>query len=72
MKYNVEADEYLNNLYKSVGAKTDKQKYHTLELKLGIVPGTQSFSHPLSWGQKVGILEYEVLECKELITLVLA
>ncbi len=67
MKYNKKADKYLAAFYRSVGAKTWEQKFNVLELRLGIVKGSQSFSHDLTWRQKTGILEYELLEHEGLI-----
>ena len=67
MKYNKKADKFLKDFYASVGAKTWKQKYNLLEMRLDIVPGTQSFSHNPTWRQKVGMMEYEFLERNELI-----
>lgn len=72
MKYNAEADKYLSELYRSAGAETWKQKFHTLEGALAIVPNTTSFSHKPTWRQKAGMLEYDVLENEGLINLVLA
>jgi hypothetical protein len=72
MRYNKEADKFLEDLYKSVGAKTWKQKYNLLEMKLYVVSGSTGFSHDLGWKSKVGCLEYELLERNELIELVLA
>lgn len=72
MRYNKEADKFLKDFYKSVGAKTWKQKYNALELRLNIVPGSASFSHNPTDRQKVGCLEYELLERVGLIELVLA
>jgi len=72
MKYNKKADAYLAKLYKSVGAKTWEQKFNTLELALGVVPGSSTFSHPeIGWRSKCGCLEYELLERRGLIELVL-
>jgi hypothetical protein len=69
MKYNEESDKYLNTLYRSVGAKTWKQKYNTLILKFRIEDGSQSFSHNPTPKQKVGMMEYELLERMDLIQL---
>ena len=69
MKYNKDADKYLKVLYQSVGAKTWTQKYNTLMLKLGIVEGSQCFSHEPTMRQKVGMMEYELLERENLIEL---
>ena len=69
MKYNKKADKVLADIYRSVGAKTWEQKFHTLELALGIIPGSQSFSHNLGWRSKTGTLEYEYLERHCLIKL---
>ena len=68
-KFNKQADEYLNTLYKSVGETTPEQKYNTLFMKLGYhLDGTViSFSHNPSWEQKQGVLEYDVLERESLI-----
>lgn len=66
-KYNKAADAYLNDFYKLLGSKTWQQKYNALELALGVVPGTQSYSHNPSWEQKVGMMEYELLEIHGLI-----
>jgi hypothetical protein len=69
MKYNKEADKFLKALYSSVGAKTWLHKYNTLMLKLGIEKGSQSFSHNPTTQQKVGMMEYELLERERLIEL---
>lgn len=68
MKFNKEADQYLDNLYDSVGAKTWNQKYNLLTLLLGQC----SFSHNPTDEQKVGAMEYEILEREGLYTPVLA
>jgi len=68
-RYNDKADKFLTDFYESVGAKTWEQKFNLLQLKLG---GTNSFSHHPTWEQKVGMLEYELLEKERLIELVLA
>jgi hypothetical protein len=70
MKYNEKADEYLEKLYASVGAKTEKHKFRLLELKLGIAADSTNYSHPLTWKQKVGTLEYELLERSGLIEII--
>jgi len=70
-KYNKKADKALADLYHSVGAKTWEQKFHTLELALGIVPGSQSFSRDLGWRSTTGMLEYEWLERMGLFQLTL-
>lgn len=76
MRYNEKADDYLDSLYNSVGAKTWEQKYHTLCLKMNVRPEDQSFhSFPggeVNWEQKVGCMEYELLDEMRLIKLVLA
>jgi len=59
MKFNKKADKFLDRLYKSVGAKTYKQKLNLLNLKLG---GPSNFSHNMFDAQKVACLEYEILE----------
>lgn len=69
MKYNKEADKFLKGFYNSVGAKTFEQKYNVLMIALGIDPKNQTFSHNPTWKQKVGMLEYELLENKGLIEL---
>ena len=71
MKYNKKADKYLRDLYRSVGAKTWLHKYNTLMMKLGIVEGSQCYSHEPTTKQKVGMMEYEVLERENLIELTL-
>ena len=69
MKYNKKADEFLNELYDSVGATTDSHKYNLLSLILG---GTFCFSHSPSDLQKVAMLEYDLLHRHGLIELTLA
>ena len=69
MKYNKTADKYLKEFYASVGAKTWKQKFNALELRLQIVPGSQLFSHNPSWQAKTRMMEYELLERVGLIRL---
>ena len=71
MKYNEKADDYLETLYNSVGATSWEQKYNTLCLKMGIRPENHSFSHAPSWEQKVGCMEYELLNELRLIQLTL-
>lgn len=70
-KYNKEADAFLTELYRSVGARTWLQRMNTLELKLGIVPGSQCYSHEPTTAQKVGMMEYDLLGFHNLINLVL-
>lgn len=76
MKYNEKADDYLETLYNSVGAKTWEQKFNTLLLKMGHKASSFSFSTfpatEVTWEQKVGALEYELLDRMRLIELVLA
>ena len=69
MKYNKKADKFLSDFYKSLGAKTWLQKFNALELRLGIDPGSQCYSHEPTTQQKVGMMEYELLERMKLITL---
>jgi hypothetical protein len=69
MKYNHAADKYLEELYESVGAKTAKQKYNTLILKLEYQNDTINFSHSPSWEQKQTMMEYVLLEQMQLIEL---
>ena len=73
MKYNEKADAYLESLYHSVGAMTWEHKYNTLCLKLDVLPENQSFhctpTGEVSWEQKVGCMEYELLEREGLIEL---
>lgn len=71
MKYNKKADKALADLYRSVGARTWKQKFHTLELALGVPSGSTYFSHDFGWEAKVGALEYEYLAQSGLIELTL-
>jgi hypothetical protein len=70
MKYNQAADDYLMALYGSVGATTWEHKFNTLMLKMMVVPEHQAFSHYPTIEQKVGMLEYELLEREGLIELV--
>lgn len=72
MKYNKKADKYLKEFYHSLGSRSWKQKLNALELRLGIVPGSQCYSHEPTDQQKVGMMEYELLERMNLIELVLA
>lgn len=76
MKYNKKADTYLESLYHSVGATTWEHKYNTLCIKMGVLPENQSFhsmpSGEVSWEQKVGSMEYELLERESLIELTYA
>ena len=76
MKYNEKADEYLDYLYKSVGATTWEQKFNTLLLKMGQKAENMSFSTfpatEVTWEQKAGAMEYELLDRMRLIELVLA
>ena len=67
MKFNEIADEFLEELYQSVGASTPEQKYNTLVLKLGYQDHTINFSHNPTWEQKQAMLEYEFLEREGLI-----
>lgn len=69
MKYNYAADKYLEELYDKVGAKTAQQKYNVLILALGYQNDTINFSHMPSWEQKQSMMEYDLLEKKQLITL---
>lgn len=75
MRYNEKADDYMETLYKSVGATTWEQKYNTLCLKMDIRPENQSFhSFPggdVNWEQKTACMEYELLDEMRLIQLVL-
>ena len=76
MKYNKEADKYLKELYDSVGATTWEQKFNTLLLKMGTDANNMSFSTfpatEVTWEQKAGAMEYELLDRLNLIELVLA
>ena len=69
-KFNKAADEYLTKFYNSVGAKSAKQKYNALLLKLGYENNVINFSHDIGWESKQGCLEYEILENEGLITMV--
>jgi hypothetical protein len=62
MKFNKEADEYIEKLYNSVGATTWEQKYNTLLLKLDLNEECLYFSHNPTVEQKVGMLEYDLVE----------
>lgn len=66
MIYNEEADKFLDDLYQSVGAISDTQKFNLLTLILG---GTFCFSHDPSDAQKVAMLEYDLLHRHGLIEL---
>jgi hypothetical protein len=70
MKYNAAADEFLKDLYESVGAITAEQKYNTLVMRLGYQDDTITFSHDPSWKQKQTMLEYDLLERQLLIELI--
>lgn len=67
-RFNKEADEELERVYKAVGASTTEQKINTLGLHLG---GIGSFSTD-NKEIMLGALEYEYLISKNLITLTLA
>lgn len=73
MKYNEKADKYLEDFYRQKKAKTAKQKYHAICKKLKYAEQNMSFhSTPggdVTWEQKQGMLEYELLECLNLIQL---
>ena len=72
MKFNEQADQYLQDLYQSVGAITPQQRYNTLFMKLGyhLDGSVLTFSHNPTWEQMAGMLEYEVLENEGLIPIV--
>jgi hypothetical protein len=72
VKYNTDADKYLRDLYKSVGATTWEEKFNTLELSLGVPSGSSNFSHNISWKQKCRALEYELLYTLGLLRLTFA
>lgn len=59
-----EADKFLSEFYASVGATSWEQKLVLLEMNLG----QWNFSHNPTAEQKVGALEYELLERKGLYT----
>ena len=73
MEYNKEADKYLKEFYHQKKAKTAEQKYHAIRKKLKYAERDMSFhSTPggdVTWEQKQGALEYELLEHKGLIEL---
>jgi hypothetical protein len=66
-RFNKEADQYLTDLYDSVGAKTWNQKYNLLTLILGRC----NFSHDPTDEQKTRAMEYEILDRGGLLELVL-
>lgn len=72
MKFNEQADSYLDTLYKSVGAITAQQQYNTLILALGYGDDTIGFSHDPTWEQKASTLEYDLLERQGLIKITYA
>jgi len=57
-RFNKKSDEYLADLYESVGAKTWTQKLNLLTMKMGAC----NFSHNPTNEQKVACIEYELLE----------
>ncbi len=68
-RYNSEADAELARLYKSVGATTAKEKIETLKLALGHDGGNfYATPGPVTDEMKQGVLEYEYLELKNMIT----
>jgi hypothetical protein len=73
MKYNKKADKYLEEFYARKRAKTAEQKYHAIRKKLKYAERDMSFhSTPggdVTWEQKQGALEYELLERLDLIEL---
>ena len=73
MKYNEKADKYLEDFYRQKKAKTAEQKYHAIRKKLKYAERDMSFhSFPggdVTWEQKQGALEYELLERLDLIEL---
>jgi len=72
MKYNKEADKYLKELYRQKKAKTAEQKYHAILKKLKYAERDMSFhsrSGDVTWEQKQGAMEYELLEREGLIEL---
>ena len=73
MKYNEKADKYLEEFYRQKKAKTAEQKYHAICKKLKYAERDMSFhSTPdgnVTWEQKQGALEYELLELKGLYEL---
>ena len=71
-KLNEKADKYLKDLYESVGVIAPEQKYNVLFMKLGYhLDGTIiNYSHNPTWEQKLGTLEYDLLEQDGLIEVV--
>lgn len=69
MKYNKKADKYLADFYRQKKAKTAEQKFHAIRKTLKYAQRNMSFSHDPTWKQKQGMLEYELLERLDLITL---
>jgi hypothetical protein len=74
MKYNEKADKYLADFYRQKKAKTAEQKFHAIRKKLKYAERNMSFhSFPggdVTWEQKQGTMEYELLEFLGLITVV--
>ena len=70
-----EADAYLREFYKKVGAEKTQEKLNALVLKLGQEAANSNYyayNGKVTDEMKLGCLEYEFLEREEKITLVLA
>jgi hypothetical protein len=72
MKYNEEADRFLENFYKQNQSVTAEQKFHAIRKEFDYAIENMSFSHNPTWEQKQGMMEYELLEQKGLIEMILA
>jgi hypothetical protein len=70
--YGAEADNFLEDFYKSCGAETTQQKIAVLQLKVGADSNFYAFGGALTDEMKLGCLEYDYLEQSNKITLVLA
>ena len=72
MRYNENADAFLEELYKQFNAVTFEQKYSVLCRSLDSLETDHCFSHNPTMEQKCAMLEYEVLHQMGKISLVLA
>lgn len=68
-KYNERADEALEELYNSVGAQTTSHKINVIERELGGIHNFYAFGGDECDEAKLGCLEYEYLNQRELIEL---
>jgi hypothetical protein len=67
-----QADAFLLELYKSVGAETTLEKINLIQMKLGGVSNFYALGGEINDEMKLACLEYEYLEQEGKITLVLA